>query len=64
MPLRNTQQRGGLFGIHGSLSFWLEENSGVPVSIEGTVPIGPLNLVATIRLKRYSGTPKNFSAVK
>ena len=50
----------GLFGIHGSLSFYLEEKSGVPVSIEGTVPIGPLNLIATIRLKSYTGTPDDF----
>ena len=51
----------GLFGIHGTLSFWLDEQTGVPIRIEGIVPLGPFDLGTSLRLKGYSGTPAGFA---
>ncbi len=50
----------GLFGIHGSLSFWMEERTGVPVKIEGVVPAGPFELDVELLLEKYSGVPQEF----
>lgn len=50
----------GLFGIHGTLSIWLEENSGVPVEIGGTIPAGIMDVDVALRLKSHSGTPDTF----
>lgn len=50
----------GLFGIHGTLSIWLHEETGVPVLIEGVVPAGPLDVDVSLSLKEYRGTPENF----
>ncbi len=54
----------GLFGMQGSLSLWMEERSGVPVRIEGVLPIGPLVVDATFDLTAYSGTPAEFAPVE
>jgi len=54
----------GLFGIHGSLSIWLHEASGVPVEIGGMLPVGILDLAMSIRLSRYHGTPEDFQPAK
>jgi hypothetical protein len=51
----------GLFGMQGSLSLWLDERSGVPVRIEGVLPIGPLEVDASFDLSAYSGTPEKFA---
>lgn len=51
----------GLFGMQGSLSLWMEERSGVPVRIEGVLPIGPLEVDASFDLTAYSGTPTGFA---
>lgn len=53
----------GLFGIHGTLSIWLHAQTGVPVMIEGIVPIGPLDLDVAIKLAQYSDTDKAFTPV-
>ncbi|MFT7668851.1 MAG: hypothetical protein ACI8X5_001551 [Planctomycetota bacterium] len=51
----------GLFGIKGALKIWLHEATGVPVLIEGDVPIGSIiDLHATISLAKYRGTPVEF----
>lgn len=50
----------GLFGMHGTLSFWLEESTGVPVKIQGVIPVGPLDLDVSLRLRNYEGTPRGF----
>jgi len=50
----------GLFGIHGTLSIWLDEATGVPVMIEGLVPLGPMNLDVAIVLAEYQDTPVGF----
>lgn len=53
----------GLFGIQGKLGIWLEERTGVPVLIEGELPI-PLPLVdkldVRVMLRRHEGTPSEF----
>jgi hypothetical protein len=54
-------QFSGLFGIKGALKIWLHESTGVPVLIEGDVPIGDIvDLHARIRLTKYQGTPSGF----
>jgi len=53
----------GLFGIKGDLKIWLHESTGVPVMIEGDVPVGDiLDLHATVRLASHRGTPAAFLA--
>ena len=39
-PPREETKFKGLFGLKGSIEIWLEANSGVPVWITGTVPLG------------------------
>ena len=53
----------GLFGIHGTLSIWLHAKTGVPVKIEGLVPVGPIDLDVAIVLAQYSDTHKAFQPV-
>lgn len=54
----------GLFGIHGSIRLWVEKHSGVPVRIEGDLPVGPFTLGLDVVLESYSGTPPEFVAVE
>jgi hypothetical protein len=51
----------GLFGIHGTIHIWLEEQTGVPVSVQGLVPIGPIELDVQLSLRKYHGTPADFA---
>lgn len=53
----------GLFGLHGAIHLWVEERTGVPVFIAGTLPAGPLDLDLEIELKGYEGTPPGFVPV-
>lgn len=59
----NSSQFTGLFGIQGTIQIWLERNSGVPVLIEGELPV-PLPLVdkldVRVVLKSYKGVPPEF----
>lgn len=54
----------GLFGIHGTLSVWLEEDTGVPVQIEGLVPLGPMTLDVSVELRESKGAPPGFTPAK
>ncbi len=54
----------GLFGIHGTLSIWLHKTSGVPVKIEGIVPLGPLDLDVSIALQSHTGVPDSFKTIE
>ena len=54
----------GLFGIHGTISIWMEASSGVPVRIDGSVPAGPINLDVTIELRSARGAPRVFTALR
>ncbi len=49
----------GLFGIHGSLNIWLEHETGVPVLLEGVVPLG-IDLDVRLELAAFEGTPDGF----
>jgi hypothetical protein len=64
---QNSSQFQGLFGIQGSIHIWLESHSGVPVLIEGELPV-PLPFVdkldVRVRLKSAKGTPAEFKPVK
>jgi len=64
LPSGKSEKFKGLFGIHGSLAIWLEKDTGVPVSIEGILPAGPLDVGINLRLKGYRGTPAGFASVK
>jgi len=55
----------GLFGIKGALKIWVQETTGVPVLIEGDVPIGNIiDLHARVKLSSASGTPEAFRSVR
>jgi len=53
----------GIFGIHGSIRLWVEKHSGVPVRIEGDLPLGPITLGIDVVLESYAGTPAEFVEV-
>jgi hypothetical protein len=61
---RNKDEFKGLFGIHGTIHVWLEERTGVPVMIEGLVPVGPIDLDVSLELAKFAGTPKEFVEVE
>ena len=63
LPSGKREKFKGLFGIHGSLSIWLEKDTGVPVSIEGVLPAGPLNVGINLQLTGFRGTPAGFGPV-
>ena len=50
----------GLFGLHGSIHLWVQEETGVPVRIKGSLPAGPLDLKIDIELMEFAGTPEAF----
>ena len=53
----------GLFGLHGSISFWVEQRTGIPILITGEIPVGPIDIAVTVILKGYSGTPEEFRPI-
>jgi hypothetical protein len=53
----------GLFGIHGSIHLWADRTTGIPVRIQGDLPIGPITLGIDVGLKSYEGTPPGFGPV-
>jgi hypothetical protein len=61
------EQFQGLFGIQGKLPIWLEASSGVPVLIEGDLPV-PIPLVDSVhvqvQLKHVKNVPPTFKTVK
>ncbi len=50
----------GPFGIKGDIRLWVEENTGVPIVIAGTLPAGPLEIDLDIRLTAFEGCPEGF----
>jgi hypothetical protein len=50
----------GVFGLRGSIHLWAEATTGVPVRIEGELPVGPITLGVDIILEDYEGTPEGF----
>lgn len=51
-----------LFGMEGVVHIWLEERSGVPILIAGTLPLGALDVELTIELDTFAGTPPGLIA--
>jgi len=47
----------GLFGMKGSMKFWVHETTGVLVQIAGELPLGPFDLGVRIRLKEAKNAP-------
>lgn len=47
----------GLFGMDGSMKFWVDEATGILVQISGKLPLGPLDLGVKIGLVRAKGAP-------
>ncbi|MCZ6597267.1 MAG: DUF3108 domain-containing protein [Planctomycetota bacterium] len=58
--LEKEAQFEGLFGIHGSIHLWVDSKTGVPVRVQGDLPIGPFDLGIDVILKSYRGTPVDF----
>jgi len=60
-----TNKFSGLFGIKGALKIWVQESTGVPVLIEGDVPIGNIiDLHAQVKLSSFLGTPEAFKKIR
>lgn len=53
----------GLFGMKGSMKFWVHEKTGVLVQISGELPLGPLDLGVKIRLKEAQNAPEGLIAL-
>lgn len=53
----------GPFGLSGTIQLWVDEETGVPVRIQGDLPAGPFNLGVDILLREYRGTPEAFQPV-
>lgn len=53
----------GPFGLRGQIQLWVDEITGVPVLIAGTLPAGPLDIEIEIRLESFEGTPAAFGAI-
>jgi hypothetical protein len=57
----------GLFGLQGTIQIWVQAHTGVPVLIEGELPV-PLPFVdkldVRVRLRGMKGTPPEFKPVK
>lgn len=55
----------GLFGIQGDLHIWMDSTTGVPVLIQGDLPVGGImELGIDVRLESYRGTPDAFRPMK
>ncbi|MCY2961404.1 MAG: DUF3108 domain-containing protein [Planctomycetota bacterium] len=57
----------GLFGIQGTIRIWFDAKSGVPILIQGSLPI-PVPLVGdldiSVQLKSFKGTPAGFGPAR
>lgn len=55
----------GVFGIHGSIHLWVQQETGVAVRIQGVLPVndGMFKLGVDVILDSYSGTPPGFAPV-
>lgn len=55
----------GMFGIRGTIQIWLEARTGVPVLIQGELPVPVLgSLDVRVELKKSRGTPPDFSPTR
>jgi hypothetical protein len=55
----------GMFGIRGKIQIWMEARTGVPVLIEGELPVPLLgSLDVSVELESYRGTPELFVPIE
>jgi hypothetical protein len=55
----------GLFGIRGAIRIWMDERSGVPVEIQGDLPVPVIGkLEIDVTLTSYAGAPKEFAPAR
>lgn len=55
----------GMFGIRGTIQIWLEANTGVPVLIEGELPVPVIgSLDVRVELEKSRGTPPSFAPAR
>lgn len=50
----------GLFGLHGTISIWCEARTGIPLRIQGDLPVGPINIRIDVVIDGYRGTTPEF----
>ncbi len=63
-PKEEDEGFSGPFGLRGQIQLWVEEVTGVPVLIAGTLPAGPLDIEIEIRLESFEGTPAEFGVLE
>ena len=63
-PEKDSEKFEGLFGIKGSIHLWVDELTGVPVRIAGTIPAGPVDIDCDIYLEKFEGTPTLFKPLE
>lgn len=54
----------GLFGMKGTMRFWVHETTGALVQIGGELPLGPLDLGVKIRLKEAKNAPEGLKPLE
>ena len=55
----------GMFGIRGTLQIWVEAHTGVPVLIQGELPVPVLgSLDVRVELQQAHGTPAEFAPAR
>jgi hypothetical protein len=59
-PKKDKEKFEGLFGICGTIHLWVDQTTGVPVRIFGTIPAGPVEIDCDIFLTEFEGTPDLF----
>jgi hypothetical protein len=57
----DTGEFAGPFGIKGDIGLWLEERTGIPLVIDGELPVVLGDLSLDMKLVAHSGTPPTFA---
>jgi hypothetical protein len=61
----NAKSFAGLFGIRGDIRIWMDAKTGVPVVIQGDLPVPVIGkLEVDVELEKYSGTPAEFAPAR
>lgn len=53
----------GLFGMEGAIRVWIDRRTGVPVRIDGELPVGFFDIDLVLELESHQGTPPAFRAI-
>ncbi len=57
---KKVQKFEGILGLNGAIHLWVEARTGIPVRIEGDLPVGPITLGIDVVLSDFAGTPARF----